>query len=72
MKHAGHVSLSPLHVKVQGSPPFCDTAYFSPFTFDFVFCPDFGCISFDLVRLGPPIAIDWMSMFQFGPPSFNF
>ena len=29
-------------------------------------------ISFDLVRLGPPIGIDSMSSFQFGPPSFNF
>ena len=55
-----------------GSPLFCDAFYFIPLTFDFVFFPDFGCISFDVVRLGPPIGIDWMSMFQFGPPSFNF
>ena len=58
VKVAGHVSLSLMHVKVQESPLFCDTFHFGPLTFDFVFCPDFGWISFDLVRLGPPIGID--------------
>ena len=72
VENDGHFSLSLLHVKVQESPPIYATFYFSPLTFDFCFSLDFGCISFDLVRLGPPISIDWMAMFQFGPPSFNF
>ena len=44
VKAADHVSISLLHVKVQESPPICDTFRFGPLTFDFVFCPDFGSI----------------------------
>ena len=64
--------LSLLHVKVQPSPPVLVMFHFGPCTFNFVYDPDFCCISFDLVRLGPSIEINSMSMFHFGPPSFNF
>ena len=61
-----------LHVQVQGSPPYLHPFHFSPLSFNFVSGPDFRYISFDFVQLGPPIGIDAMSIFQFGPPSFNF
>ena len=32
----------------------------------------FCYISFNFVRLGPPISIDWMSKFHFGHSTFNF
>ena len=56
---------------MQESPPYLPTFHFSPLLFNFIYDPDFLYISFDLVRLGPPIGIDSMSIFQFGPP-FNF
>ena len=58
LKRRPRFSLSLLHVKVQESPSFCYTFHFGPLIFDFVFCPDFGWISFVLVQLGPPIGID--------------
>ena len=64
--------LSLLHVQVQESPPYLPTFHFSPLLFNFISGPDFLYISFDLVRLGPPIGIDSMSIFHFGSPSFNF
>ena len=63
--------LSPLHVKVQESPPVLFILHFGPCTFNFVYGPDFCYISFDLVRLGSSIEINSMLMFHFGPP-FNF
>ena len=50
--------LSLLHVKVQENPLFLVTFHFGPLTFNFVFGLDFCYISFNLVRLGPPIGID--------------
>ena len=47
--------LSLLHVNVQESPPYIWTLHFGPSTFNFVFGPHFCYISFDFVRLGPPI-----------------
>ena len=64
--------LSLLHVNVQESPPFIFPLHFDPYTFNFVFGPNFCYISFNFVRLGPPISIDWMSKFHFGPSTFNF
>ena len=64
--------LSLLHVNVQESPPFIFTLHFGPSTLNCVFCPNFWYISFDFVRLSPPISIDWMSKFHFGPSTFNF
>ena len=64
--------LSLLHVQVHERPPSFLLFPFGPFCFNFVLFPDFWYISFDFVRLGPPIGIDSMSSFQFGPPSFNF
>ena len=49
VKVVGTISLSLLHVKVQESPPFLMIFYFGPFTFNFVYDPDFYYISFDLV-----------------------
>ena len=63
--------LSLLHVKVQESPPVCMLFHFGPFTFNLFYGPDFCYISFDLVRLGPSIEINWKSNFHFDPP-FNF
>ena len=63
--------LSLLHVQVQESPPYLHPFHFSPLSFNFVSGPDFKYISFDFVQWGPPIGIDAMSIFQFGPP-FNF
>ena len=59
-----------LHVKVQESPQVLMLFHFVPF--NFVYGPDFCYISFDLVRLGPSIVINWMRNFYFDPPSFNF
>jgi hypothetical protein len=64
--------LSLLHVKVQESPPYFHLLHFSAVTFNFVSGSHFWYISFDLVRLGPPIGFNSVSIFQFGPPSFNF
>ena len=50
--------LSLLHVNVQESPPYIWTLHFGPSTFNFVFGPHFCYISFDFIRLGPPIGID--------------
>ena len=50
--------LSLLHVKVQKRPPVLVTFHFGPLTFNFVYGTDFCYISFDLVRLGPSIAIN--------------
>ena len=50
--------LSLLHVNVRESPPYILTLHFGPSTFNLVFGPDFSDISFDLVRLGPPILIN--------------
>ena len=47
--------LSLLHVNVQESPPYILTLHFGPSTLNFVFGPHFCYISFDFVRLGPPI-----------------
>ena len=63
--------LSLLHVKVQESPPVFVTFHFGPWTFNFVFGPDFCYIRFDLVRLGPSIEINSMLMIHFNP-FFNF
>ena len=57
VKAAGHVSLSPAGLCAGESSVFC-TFHFGPLTFNFVFGPDFCYISFDLVRLGPPILIN--------------
>ena len=57
VKAVGHVSLSPAR-KCAESPPFLVTLHFGPSTFILVFGPDFCYISFDLVRLGPPILIN--------------
>ena len=64
--------LSLLHVQVQERPPSCILFHLGPFCFNFDLFPDFWYICFDFVRLGPPIGIDSMSSFHFGPPSFNF
>ena len=64
--------LSLLHVKVHESPLVFVTFHFGPWTFNFVFGPDFCYRSFDLVRLGPSIEINSMLMFHFSPSSFNF
>ena len=64
--------LSLLHVKVQESPPVLMFFHFGPCTPNFVYGPDFCYINFDLVRLGLSIEINSMSMFYFGPHSFNF
>ena len=58
VKAAAVVSLSLLHVKVRESPPVLLLLHFGPYTFNFVFDPDFCYIRFDLVRLGPSIAIN--------------
>ena len=64
--------LSLLHIQVRERPPSCVLFHFGPCNFNFFLFPDFWYISFDFVRLGPPIGINSMSIFQFGPPSFNF
>ena len=64
--------LSLLRVQLQESPPSCNMFHFGPSISNFISFPDFWYISFDFVQLGPPIGIDSMSSFQFGPPSFNF
>ena len=64
--------LSLLHVNVQESPPSMWTFHFGPPTFNFVFGPHFSYISFDFIRLDPPIWINWMSELHFGPSTFNF
>ena len=64
--------LSLLHVQVHERPPSLLLFSFGPSCFNFILFPDFWYISFDFVRVGPPIGIDSMSSFQFGPPSFNF
>ena len=52
--------LSLLRVNVQDSPPLFVTFHFGPSTFNLFLGPDFCYISFDLVRLGPPILINSM------------
>ena len=64
--------LSLLLVKVQERPLVLLPFHFVPFTLNFVYGPDFCYISFDLVQLGPLIEINYIFMFHFGPPSFNF
>ena len=59
--------LSLLHVQLQEHPPSFLLFPFGPFCFNFVLFPDFWYISFDFVRLGPPIGIDSISIFQFDP-----
>ena len=65
------VSLSPAR-KSAGDSPVLVAFHFSPLTFNFIYGPDFCYISFDLVRLGPSIAINSMLMFHSSPISFNF
>ena len=55
--------LSLLHVKVQESPPSLMPFFFGPCTFNFLYGPYFCYISFNLVRLGPSIEINWMRIF---------
>ena len=50
--------LSLLHVNVQESPPLFVTFHFGHSTLNLFFGHDFCYISFDLVRLGPPILIN--------------
>ena len=57
---------------MQESPPLFLTLRFSLSTLNFDFGPDFYYISSDLFQLGPPILIDRMRQFHFGPPTFNF
>ena len=64
--------LSLLQVQLQERPPSCHMFHFGPYSSNFVCFPDFWYISFDFVQLGPPIGIDSMFIFQFGPSSFNF
>ena len=66
------LSLLHVKVKVQESPPVCMLFHFGPCNFNFVYGIDFCYISFDLVRLGPSIEINWMCNFYFDPPPFNF
>ena len=64
--------LSLLQVQLQESPPSCYMFHFSPYSSNFVCFPDFWYRSFDFIQLGPPIGIDSVFIFQFGPSSFNF
>ena len=64
--------LSLLQVQLQERPLSCHMFHFGPYISNFVCFPDFWYISFDFVQLGPPIGIDSMFSFPFGPPSFNF
>ena len=64
--------LSLLRVQLQKSPPSCNMFHFGPSISNFISFPDFWYISFDFIQLGPPIGMESVVMFQFGPYSFNF
>ena len=61
-----------LHAKVQERPPVLQCFHFRPWTFNFLYGPDFCYISFDLIQSSHSIEINYILMFHFGSPSFNF